>query len=162
MGNPSFWYLCQKTQPGNRKVHCESADPPPKNRSAIYWDCLCDCGNTVVTSSYSLVSGTRKSCGCLHRETASKQAATGIWRDNLRDGTNIKTIQSEKIPRHNSSGIKGVGWHKGVKMWQARIMFQGVTYHLGYYKNIEDAAQARKNGEEKYFTSYLDGIETKN
>lgn len=35
------------------------------------WDCICDCGNTIVVSSgYHLTSGNTQSCGCLHRELA--------------------------------------------------------------------------------------------
>lgn len=30
-----------------------------------YWKCLCECGNTLETASYRLVSGKTKSCGCL-------------------------------------------------------------------------------------------------
>lgn len=32
------------------------------------WECQCDCGNTHITKSSSLLSGDTKSCGCLHRE----------------------------------------------------------------------------------------------
>lgn len=30
-----------------------------------YWNCKCDCGATIITSSVSLTSGKKKSCGCL-------------------------------------------------------------------------------------------------
>lgn len=33
-----------------------------KNR--IYWDCICDCGNTKVVSGTSLRTGRTKTCGC--------------------------------------------------------------------------------------------------
>ena len=31
----------------------------------VLWDCLCDCGNTVVAPTGQLKAGYRKSCGCL-------------------------------------------------------------------------------------------------
>src|SRR6266446_1323453 len=31
----------------------------------VYWECLCDCGNTHVTSGECLRSGKTKSCGCM-------------------------------------------------------------------------------------------------
>ena len=31
-----------------------------------YWNCICDCGKSVVASTTSLVTGKRKSCGCLN------------------------------------------------------------------------------------------------
>lgn len=30
-----------------------------------YWNCICDCGRSVIVSSISLTTGKRKSCGCL-------------------------------------------------------------------------------------------------
>lgn len=35
----------------------------------VFWVCLCDCGETKVTKSGFLNSGTTKSCGCLFYET---------------------------------------------------------------------------------------------
>ena len=33
----------------------------------VLWECLCDCGNTVVVPTGQLKAGYRKSCGCLSR-----------------------------------------------------------------------------------------------
>lgn len=35
-----------------------------KKENKIYWNCVCDCGNTVVRESKSLIYGGSKSCGC--------------------------------------------------------------------------------------------------
>jgi hypothetical protein len=61
----------------------------------------------------------------------------------------------------NTSGYRGVSWHKGIGKWQARITFKGVTYLLGYFSNIEDAAKARKAAEERYYKEYLESIKEK-
>lgn len=37
-----------------------------------YWECLCDCGNTVVASTASINFGLVKSCGCLRVEVLRK------------------------------------------------------------------------------------------
>jgi hypothetical protein len=40
--------------------------------TVCYWQCKCDCGNLHTTTLASLVSGVVLSCGCYHREQASK------------------------------------------------------------------------------------------
>lgn len=37
------------------------------------WLCKCECGNSIVVLGASLRNGHTKSCGCFHKETASKQ-----------------------------------------------------------------------------------------
>jgi hypothetical protein len=34
------------------------------------WVCKCDCGNDVIATTGSLNAGTKKSCGCMHRDSA--------------------------------------------------------------------------------------------
>ena len=41
----------------------------------IMWDCVCDCGKSVVVSGNNLKNGHTKSCGCFARER-SKESAT--------------------------------------------------------------------------------------
>lgn len=43
----------------------------PDKNGRILWVFKCDCGNDVVVSGSKVKSGTKKSCGCLARETAS-------------------------------------------------------------------------------------------
>lgn len=44
-----------------------------KVKGGTGWTCLCDCGNQIIVVTRLLRSGNTKSCGCLQRETASKQ-----------------------------------------------------------------------------------------
>lgn len=41
-----------------------------KENKRNYWTCLCSCGKTVILTSKQLLSGTRKSCGCLVHKPA--------------------------------------------------------------------------------------------
>ena len=36
------------------------------------WNCICDCGNTKRVLEKNLLAGLTKSCGCLHKEIATK------------------------------------------------------------------------------------------
>lgn len=61
------------------------------------WECICDCGNTRTSKSWSLVSGDLKSCGCLwhpkkenhpsYLHGMTKTRFYQIWFDMKRRGT---------------------------------------------------------------------------
>lgn len=38
------------------------------NGGKTSWECLCECGETIIVRSNSLQSGNTRSCGCYHRE----------------------------------------------------------------------------------------------
>ena len=40
----------------------------PNKNKRVYWKCQCDCGNTHVTRSSTLLRGMCRSCGCLNKE----------------------------------------------------------------------------------------------
>lgn len=42
----------------------------------ILWECVCDCGNKIITSSNALIRGDTQSCGCLQKERATKANIT--------------------------------------------------------------------------------------
>ncbi len=44
--------------------------------------------------------------------------------------------------KNNTSGYKGVNWHKINKKWQAVIAYRKVRYHLGWYEYAFQAAEA--------------------
>ena len=55
--------------------------------------------------------------------------------------------------------VKGIYWHKKNKKWIARIMKNFKSINLGNFDNEEDALEARKVGELKYFGEYAYGFE---
>lgn len=73
-------------------------------------------------------------------------------KNNLRKVTHQKNMQNQrKLPRNNTSGYIGVGWNKLNKKWDAQIKTNKKVFYLGSFEKIEDAIEARKNGEKKYF-----------
>jgi len=63
-------------------------------------------------------------------------------RSNLRFATSAENSQNRQLAKNNSSGIKGVSWHKQHNKWQVEIVVNKKRIHLGYYENLEDARDA--------------------
>lgn len=63
-------------------------------------------------------------------------------RSNLRNATQLENSRNRRRPAHNSSGVKGVSWHKQIGKWQAHIGFHGKKWYLGTFASLDDAAAA--------------------
>ncbi len=63
--------------------------------------------------------------------------------NNLRWVTTKENSQNRSMRNDNTSGLKGVSWNKTSSSWRATIQIDGIKVHLGYFKNLEDAKQAR-------------------
>lgn len=63
-------------------------------------------------------------------------------RSNLRLCTVAQNIQNAKIRPDNTSGFKGVSWHKGAQRWVSYINKDGVRTHLGTFIAKSDAIAA--------------------
>lgn len=124
-------------------------DSGERKNQQVVWLCKCDCGKEYKVRSESLRRGFTKSCGC------SKYEKPSNFYVNLLENTNISHLNGN-IPKNNKSGVKGVFWDKRSKKWKATIGFKREIIYLGLYDNLEDAAQARKEAEEKYFKPILD------
>lgn len=64
---------------------------------------------------------------------------TDNWTLNLRPCTNGENSQNSKIRFDNATGVKGVGFNKNAKKYQARITIDGHIRCLGYYKTLKEA-----------------------
>lgn len=65
-------------------------------------------------------------------------------RENLREVTRSQNAVNTSFLGHKDSktGHVGVYWHKSVGMYEATITHNKKKYHLGHYKDIEDAIDA--------------------
>ena len=61
---------------------------------------------------------------------------------NLREASHSQNLQNRGMNKRNSSGYKGVPWHKGNKLWKATIGANGSYRCLGYFKDPKDAHAA--------------------
>ena len=70
---------------------------------------------------------------------------------NLRDVNAKINGQNRSIGINNTSGTIGVIWDKRRMKYQANIRYNKINKFLGYFSKLEDAINARKEGELKYF-----------
>lgn len=61
---------------------------------------------------------------------------------NLREASKAENLRNRPALSSNTSGKKGVSWHKGSSKWQSRISIDGRRVHLGYYAAVDDAYAA--------------------
>ena len=73
---------------------------------------------------------------------------------NLRGCTQAQNSYNRVRRKQNTSGHHGVNWDKGRGMWRAQICLQGRKRNLGRFNNLEDAIEARRQGEKKYFGDF--------
>ena len=83
-----------------------------------------------------------------------KQSRNDCRKENLRIGTNQQNQMNCPIRADNTSGAKGVSWHKKKQKWIAQIGVDNKLIYLGVYENYEDAVKARKEAEDKYFEDW--------
>lgn len=126
---------------------------------SVVWECLCDCGNTVLAQATLLASGHTTSCGCVKRELDEQKDFKKIL--TYTDDTCIEFAKNIGKPRANTSsdtGVRGVVLKNG--KYQAQIKFRKKRYYLGRYSRLEDAVEARRRAEirvEEYVEEYLAG-----
>ncbi len=63
-------------------------------------------------------------------------------RSNLRPADRRQNGANARIALSNSSGFKGVNWHRRGRKWQARIEAGGRQVYLGLFASPEEAARA--------------------
>jgi hypothetical protein len=78
---------------------------------------------------------------------------------NLRWCTSKENQQNSKLSGANTSGHKGVCFHKHQNKWQVRIAIDGINIHLGYFDNKEDAIRARVQRANEAFGVFVNACE---
>ena len=123
-----------------RLVALERTDKIKSNSTV--WRFRCDCGNVLEARLSQVADKHKFSCGCLDLENKRRQAIlmqTNCQREN---GTNVALLKSDAIYKSNSSGYRGVAWHKHSEKCVTRINFKGKVYSLGYFDDPAKASEA--------------------
>ncbi len=69
---------------------------------------------------------------------------------NIRNITQAVNTRNARIYKTSKTGILGVTWKPAYGKWKSEISVNKKRTHLGYFKNLFDAACARKSAEIKH------------
>lgn len=75
-------------------------------------------------------------------------------KENLRITTQARNCCNRNISKNNTSGCTGVSFNKRTNRYTAYIRVNGKQVFLGNYIKLDDAINARKQAEEKYYGEY--------
>ena len=84
------------------------------------------------------MTGTWPAGECDHRDL---NPANNKW-ENLRESTRGENGCNRGTQKNNTSGQKGVSWHKHTGKWRASIKVDGRSIHLGVFQTFDAAANA--------------------
>lgn len=123
--------------------------------STPYMSCKCHkCGSLTEIPLARLTSGQANECVHCVRKYLDKGRE---WaKEYAQGGSSILNVIERGINKNNSSGYKGVSWHKESQKWRAYITFQRKQYNLGFYEKLEDAISARRSGEKEIFDNFIE------
>ena len=74
--------------------------------------------------------------------------------ENLRVVSIFQNNMNKGTAKNNTSGYKGVCWNKEKQKWQSRIQIDKKQLFLGCFDDIQEAVEARKDAEIKYYGEY--------
>lgn len=100
----------------------------PKSGMKWKWKCKCDCSSVVEVWSYDLITGNKKSCGCLRTEmlTAHGMSRTRVY--HIWSKMMSRCNKPNEIAYHNYGG-------RGIRVcdkWQEFIPFYNWAIASGY------------------------------
>jgi len=75
-------------------------------------------------------------------------------RSNLRIVTNTQNAWNQHASKSNTSGYKGVCWHKRQQKWVAQICVNRRVIHLGTFETPEQGHKAYCEAAKQYFGEY--------
>lgn len=119
--------------------------------------CRCICGTERVIKHHILKSGRSLSCGCrrsdhqVQKQKEGRELGQKISREVQKHGLSVMYAGfGRKENKNSGTGITGVSaWRD---KYRAYITVDRKQIHIGTFKKLEDAAKARKNAEEHYFS----------
>lgn len=117
------------------------------------WRWRCSCGKDTIAKAADVKAGRVQSCGHVLRRVARDQIVIKNTVGHF-DGTTVsalRRIMSAPVTR----GIRPRPTAGGIMTWQARIMLRGKEITLGTFPTREEAEEARRAAEQKYYAPII-------
>ena len=82
-------------------------------------------------------------------------------KNNLRVCSPSNNAMNQKLKINNNTGVTGVYWDNERRKWMATIMVDYKNIYLGRFPSFDEAFEARRKAEDKYFGewSYKNSME---
>lgn len=133
--------------------------------SGYTWAASCSKeGNPWYASAYVPGTWRRRKTILMHRlilgarpgERVDHRDGNGLnnRRSNLRQATNSQNRMNSRPDSTNTSGVRGVCFHRQSGKWRAFIEFQGKRRQLGSFNAREEAVVARSEEERRLFGEF--------
>lgn len=120
--------------------------PHPQGYLCIGWDGKCYLNHRLA---WFLMTG-RWPKQIDHKDRNKKN---NRWA-NLREATQSQNNANTGLFAHNTSGAKGVSWHKRTGTWRADIKVNRRQISLGHFDSFEAACAARAEGARLHFGEF--------
>ena len=123
------------------------------------WKCLCSCGKYHIIHRRHLIDNSTKSCGHL-KHNQNTHNFDRMWEIQKRYNTNLLQINKKTPQSNNTSGVKGVDYHKTRREWRARIYIAKKVY-CKWFANKEDAIKWREKAVKDYYDPIIEYAKSK-
>lgn len=80
-----------------------------------------------------------------------KNNELGYYKENCKWATYTEQARNKRIKKNNKTGVTGIHWNKKTQKYCVQIRANNKTMHVGLFTNIEEAINARKQAEQKYW-----------
>ena len=124
--------------------------------------CRCICGTERAIITNELARGKTLSCGCRRTERQSEKQKEGYQkgRSVLKEIHDAKATAGlpHRLNKNSKTGYTGVSYMMRFRKFRAYITVNRKQIYLGVFDTLEEAVEARKEAELKYFGKYRDMV----